>query len=402
VDEQLAARIGARLRFHRTAKRQTQAVVAGLAGITPDYLYQLERGKKLPTIPVLAQLADILQVPLTALVEDRTPERARREDDAGQAIYQALTQPLPSYGPPMVAELHDHVRTAWRTWQTSPYRYSKLARQLPVLITDVAIIEQEGSEADDAAGEDRIACVAADLYGLLRTVTKRVGRVDLALLVADRATRAAESTQDQVRLAAARWNVAHVLLADKQLSGAEDVAMHAADTVRPLMESGNRDAAALYGSLVLVGAMAAARQRQIWRARERVQLVAPLADRTGEHNAFWTAFGPTNVAMHAVAVEVEAGEASEALRLADRVEHRNSPSIERRVAFLLEQAKGYVQRREFASALLLLQTTEREAPEDLTYRPAAHQVLSTVIQHSRRSVSHEAAQLAQRISLPIE
>lgn len=31
---------------------QTQAVVAGLSGITTDYLYQIERGKKLPALPV--------------------------------------------------------------------------------------------------------------------------------------------------------------------------------------------------------------------------------------------------------------------------------------------------------------------------------------------------------------
>jgi transcriptional regulator with XRE-family HTH domain len=401
VDEQLAARIGARLRFHRTAKRQTQAVVAGLAGITADYLYQLERGKKLPTIPVLAQLADILQVPLTALVEDRTPERARRQADAGQALYEALTRPLPLYAPPAVAELHEHVRSAWHSWQTSPYRYSKLGRQLPVLIADVELLEAAYRQADDEANQLQVARAAADLYGLLRTVTKRVGRVDLALLVADRATRAAEHAHDPVRLAAARWNTAHVLLADKQPDVAEDVAMHAADAVRPEMESRNPDAAALYGSLVLVGAVAAARQGQVWRARERVQEVAPLADQTGERNACWTAFGPTNVAMHAVAVEVEAGEASEALRLADRVDHHHSPSIERRVAFLLEQAKGFVQRREFASALLLLQAVEREAPEDLSHRPAAHELLSAVIQRSRRSVSHEAAKLAERISLPV-
>ncbi|WIX92572.1 helix-turn-helix transcriptional regulator [Amycolatopsis sp. DG1A-15b] len=45
------------MRFYRTAARRTKTVVAGLAGITPDYLYQIERGQKLPTIPVLAQLA---------------------------------------------------------------------------------------------------------------------------------------------------------------------------------------------------------------------------------------------------------------------------------------------------------------------------------------------------------
>jgi hypothetical protein len=312
-----------------------------------------------------------------------------------------LTRPLPFYEPPPAAELHEHVRSAWHTWQTSPHRYSKLARQLPVLITDVEILEQARRQANDETQIDQVACVAADLYGLLRTVTKRVGRIDLALLVAERAARAAENAQDPTRQAAARWNAAHVLLADKQPAGAEDVAMRAADDIRPFMESGMSDATALYGSLVLVGAMAAARQRKTWQARERVQHVVPLAEHTGERNTCWTAFGPTNVAMHAVAVEVEAGEASEALRLADQVEHQKSPSIERRVAFLLEQAKGHVQRRDFASALLLLHTAEREAPEDLAYRPAAHALLSTVIRRSRRSVSHEAAQLAERVGLPV-
>ena len=42
-------RIGERLRFYRQAKGKTQAVVAGLAGVTEDYLSQIERGLKTPT-----------------------------------------------------------------------------------------------------------------------------------------------------------------------------------------------------------------------------------------------------------------------------------------------------------------------------------------------------------------
>src|SRR5256885_10459968 len=38
--------------------------------------------------------------------------------------------------------------------------------------------------------------------------------------------------------------------------------------------------------------------------RSRVRKVVPLAERTGERNVYWTAFGPTNVAMYAVSVEV--------------------------------------------------------------------------------------------------
>jgi transcriptional regulator with XRE-family HTH domain len=46
-------RIGERLRFYRQAKGKTQAVVAGLAGVTEDYLSQIERGLKTPTLSLL-------------------------------------------------------------------------------------------------------------------------------------------------------------------------------------------------------------------------------------------------------------------------------------------------------------------------------------------------------------
>lgn len=49
-------RIGDRIRFHRQAQRKTQAVVAGLAGISEDYLSQIERGLKTPTLGLLHRL----------------------------------------------------------------------------------------------------------------------------------------------------------------------------------------------------------------------------------------------------------------------------------------------------------------------------------------------------------
>jgi hypothetical protein len=107
------------------------------------------------------------------------------------------------------------------------------------------------------------------------------------------------------------------------------------------------------------------------------------------------------VAMHAVSIEVEAGEAAEGLRLAERVDHDRSPSIERRVAFLLEQAKRYTQRREFAGALLLLQAASREAPEDMVHRRAARNVLRSVVQRGRRGVATEAMRLAEHVGMPI-
>ncbi|HEX8934035.1 MAG TPA: XRE family transcriptional regulator, partial [Pseudonocardiaceae bacterium] len=112
-------------------------------------------------------------------------------------------------------------------------------------------------------------------------------------------------------------------------------AMRAAEVLRPLMAEDETETVAVYGALLLIGAVAAARQGDAWTARSRLREVAPLAERTGECNTLWTAFGPTNVAMYAVTVEIEAGEVVEGLRLAEQIDQRYSPSIERRVAFLV-------------------------------------------------------------------
>lgn len=206
MDERLAQAIGARVRSARTANRQTQAVVAGLTGITTDYLYQIERGKKLPTVAVLTQLAAVVNVPVSALLAepDARIDQRGTGSDTGAVLFRALTQPVAQYEPPSPPELHDRVRSAWRVWQTSPYRYSKLGAQLPVLITDVELAGQRYSAGGQLEERRQVHGCAVDLYGLLRTVAKRVGRVDLSLLVADRAVRAAEAADDPLRLAAAR------------------------------------------------------------------------------------------------------------------------------------------------------------------------------------------------------
>jgi transcriptional regulator with XRE-family HTH domain len=402
MDEQLARTIGARVRAARVADHRTQAVIAGLTGITTDYLYQIERGKKLPTVPVLTQLADVLRIPLSALLGEKpTPSSQHRPERSGDALYRALTQPVRGLELPSVADLHQDIESAWRTWQTSPYRYSELTTQLPRLIARTELAERRYRADDDQARRRAVQRCAVDLYGLLRTVAKRMGRIDLSLLVADRAIRAAEAADDPYRLAAARWNLAHVLLAEHEAEGAEAVAMQAADTMRPLSQADDLDAAALYGALVLLGSVTSVRQGEVWTARRRIGEAASLAARTGERNVCWTAFGPTNVAMHAMSVEIEAGETAEALRLAEQINHGRSPSIERRVAFLLEQAKGYEQRRDYASTLLLLQTANREAPEDVTHRPAAHRLVNIVVHRARRGVAAEAARLASLAGLAI-
>lgn len=388
MDEQLAGTIGERVRLHRVAARRTKTVVAGLTGISADYLYQIERGLKLPTISVIMQLAEVLGVSVDELLKPTTSRSNRMTTaPAGDALYCALTAPSAADSSPVETDLlRREVTAAWQVWQTSPTRYSRLSVSLPRLITNAEqLLHDHRFDADPTARRESHRC-AADLYGLVRSVAKRTGRVDLALLAADRATRSGEDADDPLRLAVSRWNLAQVLLADGQPSGAEAVAAHAAEALGSRLAD-DLDAVAMHGALLLVAAISAVRQGDVWRARDKVRAAEVLARRTGERNALWTAFGPTNVAMHAVSVEVEAGAAADGLRLAEQIRHDRSPSIERRVAFLLEQAKGHTQRRDYGSALVLLTAAEREAPQDVQHRPAARALLHTLVQRGRRPIA---------------
>lgn len=393
VAEQLAHEVGARVRFHRLAAKKTQPVVAGLAGITVDYLYQIERGKKVPTLQVVLALARALGIHASALIDETCQEATSpARGSLGNDLHRAMMLPTSTTEPMPLCDLRKQINTAWKTWQTSPMRYSKISALLGPLIAEVENVLRAGSETTGRADEYQ---AAADMYALVRTVAKRTGRVDLAFVAADRERYAAEASEDALRIGVGNWNLAHVALAGCDYGVAEDIAISAADRLR---EQSGPDAAAVHGSLMLVAAMAAARRGDCWQARDRVRLIAPAAFKTGERNTLWTAFGPTNVAMHAVGIEAEAGELCEARRLADSVDYERSPSIERRVAFLVEQAHSHQQHRDYGSALVLLQRAEHEAPEDVAHRPLARKVLGTVIQRANRTTAYEAADLAAHVA----
>lgn len=395
MSDELAKLVGDRVRFARQANHQTQSVVAGLSGITTDYLYQIERGKKLPTLPVLLAITSALKLPAGKLLEDRESHSkpAVRPTNAARAIHQALTQPPRKAHHSGGSALRERVHAAWQSWQHSPQRYSEVGGALPQLITDTELLLRGSSDQKLAQ------LCAVELYGLVRTVSKRLGRADSALLAADRAMRAADVLGRPLPQAAAAWNLAHVLLADNEVDGAEAVAMNALDELRSKTDGTTLDGMALQGALLSVAAVASARLGRGWPGRDRLREADKLAQATGERNTAWTAFGPTNVAMHAVSIEVETGEVTEALRLAESVEPPAGLSIERRVAFLLEQAKGYEQRQDYGSALVTLQAASLVAPEDIAYRPAAQRTLQTIVQRGRSTVARQGAALAIRFGV---
>ncbi|HZD02770.1 MAG TPA: helix-turn-helix transcriptional regulator, partial [Actinomycetes bacterium] len=263
--------IGERVRFYREAQHKKQTVVAGLAGITVDYLSQIERGLKTPTIPVLHAIARILGVPTSALLGEPPVESEGHGHPAAIAVHAALLgyeRRSEGASLPDLGELRGRIGAAWTVWQSSPTRYSEAGELLPALIADTERATRASGGADQTRQRREAFGLAADLYFLLRTFCKRIGRIDLSLLVADRAIRAAEAADDPLRIAAAKWNLGHVLLADGELQAAEDVAISAAEELEPRLADAGPGLIAMYGALYLVAVMAAARNGDAWTARD--------------------------------------------------------------------------------------------------------------------------------------
>lgn len=392
--------IGDRIRHYRRGRRQD--AVAGLVGISPDYLSQIERGLKVPSLPILYALAQELGVPTAALLSEPPPT----EDETTETPETAVGRALLGYGParsstPVSAEvLRDRVESAWHSWQTSGERFTTAAETLPALVADVEHTLRIVRASSDTEDRRAVLRAAADLYCLLRSYLRRIGRVDLATLAADRAMRAAEDADDPLRIATAQWNLGHVLLAANQPAEAEELALRAAEQVATA-QMPEVERQAMGGALQLVAVLGAARRRRWWQARERlVEHAAPAAREVpDDSNIGWTVFGKTNIALHAVSIEMEAGEAGEALHAADAIHTAGLPSVEREFTFGLEVAACHGQRRDDAAALLSLLSLEAIAPEDLARTPLARQVVLTVIRRARAMHARQAEQLAVRMGL---
>jgi transcriptional regulator with XRE-family HTH domain len=70
TDQIILTRIGERVRVLRERKRWSQEKLAGASGVHVTYLSGVERGRRNPTLLVLARIAKGLSVEIASLLKD--------------------------------------------------------------------------------------------------------------------------------------------------------------------------------------------------------------------------------------------------------------------------------------------------------------------------------------------
>jgi transcriptional regulator with XRE-family HTH domain len=78
--------LGQRLRALRQDADETLAETAGRAGISPQYLSEIERGRKEPSSEMIAALAGALGITLTGLTEQVARDLRRHQGAAGPVM----------------------------------------------------------------------------------------------------------------------------------------------------------------------------------------------------------------------------------------------------------------------------------------------------------------------------
>jgi hypothetical protein len=192
-------------------------------------------------------------------------------------------------------------------------------------------------------------------------------------------------------------SVSHALLSTGRYQDAVRLTTDAADYLDEYLADAGPNLLSVYGTLLLGGSIAAARANDAGTARTFLTAADEAAVRLGKDaNHLWTAFGPTNVAIHRVAIAGELGNVQVAIDLGPRVDTTGLP-MERRVRHALEVSRAYSSWNRQDEALSVLLDAEQMAPEQVRHHFLGRQLVLTWIRHQRGKRSSELVGLAHRL-----
>ncbi|MFJ3787527.1 hypothetical protein [Kitasatospora sp. NPDC090091] len=112
----------------------------------------------------------------------------------------------------------------------------------------------------------------------------------------------------------------------------------------------------------------------------------------------WTAFGPTNVAIHRISAAIELGDIQLASDHGPRVDASALP-LERRVRHSLDLARAHNAQNRMDEALALVLDAEELAPEQVRSHFIPRQLVTGWVRQQRGRPGHLLAGVARRLAI---
>lgn len=430
-------RYGALLRLARTEAGLTLAQAGQLTGYSAATLSRLERGiQPLTDVRVLRRLAAVFAIPpdvfgLTdtpSMSSTRTAPTATRLVDTGSGqggpvrrrqflnvasavaaapLLDATNPAVHNPGRLLVTSLENVVHQRPQTRATMPpdrvrrgmiavkayfqaSRYRQLAERLPTLL---ATATADGS-TDPA--------VVAELYNTATHVLIKLEVGGYGWLTAERALTAARTSGDPAVIANVTRNAATLYRRAGRYDLAENLALDAAEQLPISRSDATAEHLSLYGMLLCNAAHSAAKAGDRSRANE----LLGYADRSaanlgGDRNAYWTAFGPTNVISHRISSAFALGDAGAAIAHAARVPPGAIRIPERLSRYWVDVARAYHAWGKPARCYQALLTAERYAREEVRSRPVVRALAADLLSAPRQTGMREVREFAIRVGVKV-
>ncbi|MFI5496777.1 helix-turn-helix domain-containing protein [Actinoplanes sp. NPDC051859] len=374
--------VGERIRGRRLLRGWSIRYAASRAGVSHATWSRIERGLQAANnrfmLAAIAGALDCAQDELAGTgvpAPDRTTAAARAGVlDLRRALIDIdLTEPPAGSAPPL-AELRRSVTLIDALHQACDY--AGAARLLPDLLRDLHT-ETAGPHQREAL---RLLCEAtSDASSVLRNL----GQPADAWLSAERCRDAADATGDPVLRGHAAYALARAATACGSYQRGQTIAERATDELsRHLALPG---APEVLGSLFLVAALSSQRRQRLEDSRDWLTEAAALSRRTGETDTMSMYFGPTNVNIWRMSIEVDDGDPAAVVAIARRTDPTAIPVSVRQVFYYADSARALArvggQDRE---AIRLLLTAERIAPQHVRTSAELEQTILALLERSRR------------------
>jgi transcriptional regulator with XRE-family HTH domain len=390
--------IGRNVLYWRTVAGLTQEELAAAAGVTKQYISQIENNKRIvENRSVFHAIVEALSVSPNDLTGQPFPPTNR----ADLVVYQVIPAVRAALDPDDPITPRDIRELALITDQAMMARMAcdmpALGNHLPGLLAETGLLW-----FDNGNREAGVLLVKACVTGSL--AFKAAGFIDLGIRLAERAETVANALGDPVCVGAARFAVAQCALttgarkrsARLAADGANDLSDLTRTKVPPMMRN---HAFAWLGALRLHAALSEAGLDG--GDPDGHLAAAEVAARQVTGDPDFMEITPANVATWRVGIALErGGDAERAPDLARRVNPKALRSKQRLSRLHLDWARGEFARGDTEATIQHMLAADAAAPGDLRTRVTAVEIVNHLVRNvGRRGGSEALRDLAVRVGV---
>lgn len=383
--------IGARIAAYRRTEGLTQSGLAMQAAVSYSLLVKVEQGRRPASATLLASVARVLHVPVTALtgqpyVIDHTIDRLNGPLSDLRAALDNWDLGLDDQPVRSMQQIDADVHALVLLRRASTY--GKIAVLAPALIDELVQLSQTTTGHHAAQAHSQLVHVYRAAYD----VAYGLGLTDLVSLLLARMEFSAKRSDDPYLIALYRYMRAYSTFTTGRHDIGRKIISQALDDITTGVRAESVPALCAAGNLNLRGAILATRQGDGDSARHQIAEASRLAQILGREvvndnprDGVHISFGPTNVGIHAAAVEMELGNHARSLQLAAQVHPVTSTSPERRAHFMIDTARSQLWTGKNDKALATLIQARQLAPQLSKYHPAVRETVAGLVHSARRT-----------------